>query len=471
MAPTSKNHKGEPPRLSVPQDGKKPLLVVKDDEGQPVMDLPFYLAWHKGTGTYYVGGSKPREYLRTKDRKLAIFRFRDFVNSQDPEMVTIRKSPPPKINDEPLEYSKEHNAYLIDPDKAEKDGMIAIDLSERITKPEIKAPSTDFWHAVREVALSDPERFRKETGLRIVDEKPKPSVPLSIILQTYLGKRKQPCDEEIKKVKLYWEFFVKAVQPARTVRDVTSELVAKWEDAAYTPYYDSGSPKTLHHRFEYVVRLFNWAIKKKVDIEECERVRRDIISHKSELPDLRNPNPQPISIEDFHALLAIADERWTAILLTALNLCFYGVDIRTLPKSAIDFENGWVIFDRAKTGQTTRVGVLWDRTIKALQEYLSSSNHDSEWVFITQYGTPYTAHGLRNTFRMLRVNAPLSGKVELAHIRDGAYTAAIRGGASETMAKILAGHKIGGMSDPYIKSDPGMVKEATDAIEHYYFRK
>ncbi len=39
--------------------------------------------------------------------------------------------------------------------------------------------------------------------------------------------------------------------------------------------------------------------------------------------------------------------------------------------------------------------------------------------------------------------------IELAHVRDGAYSAATEGGASETIAKILAGHKIGGMNDAY----------------------
>jgi len=155
--------------------------------------------------------------------------------------------------------------------------------------------------------------------------------------------------------------------------------------------------------------------------------------------------------------------------LTSLNFCFYGYDIRTLTKSAIDFENGWVIFDRNKAGATTRVGVLWDRTAEALQTYLDSSGHGGEHVFITQYRSPYTAQGLRNAFRFLRAKTTVPN-VEHAHIRDGGYTAAIRGGASETLAKLLAGHKIKGMADSYIKRDPMMVADACDAIERHYFQ-
>ncbi len=38
-----------------------------------------------------------------------------------------------------------------------------------------------------------------------------------------------------------------------------------------------------------------------------------------------------------------------------------------------------------------------------------------------------------------------------------------------TIAKILAGHKISGMSDAYIKRNPKMVDDATKAIERHYF--
>ena len=236
-------------------------------------------------------------------------------------------------------------------------------------------------------------------------------------------------------------------------------------------YNNDGSPKTLAHRFDYVQRLFNYAINKQIDTDECKRVVAEIVSAKTELPDLRNLNPNPISVDDFHALLAVADAKWTAILLTALGLRYYPIDIRTLPKAAINFATGVVIFDRAKTGQTTRVGILWERTRQALRDYMDSDPHKGASVFITQYGTPYTAQGLRTAFRFLRDKTNLDREINLAHVRDGAYSAAIEGGASETIAKILAGHKISGMSDAYIKRNPKMVADAVDAIEKHYFGK
>lgn len=453
MAATPKTNgkpNGEPPRIPLAQKNRKPLMVVADDDGVPVLDGRHYLAWHKTTGTFYVGGSEPREYLRTRDRLQAIYRFREWARRQRPDDYhTLEVAYPPPAPE------------LIDPvvveDRLEQRRFVRYDL-----------PSADFWRAVRELALKDPEKFRSETGLRIVDERPKPSAKLADLLAAYEAKRRTPKSEEIQKVRRYWSFFTKAVGVA-TVRDITPDLLTKWEDAAYLPFHDGGSPKTLHHRFEYALRLFNYAITKQIDADECERVRREILSRKAELPDLRNPNPQPIGVDDFHKMLDAADAKWRAILLTSLNLCYYPVDLRTLPKSAVDFKSGVVIFDRAKTGQTTRVGVLWPRTIAALRAYQKAEPHEAATVFITQYGTGYSDEGFRTTFRMLRKEWGLPDSVEFQHVRDGSYSAAIRGGASETVAKILAGHKIKGMSDAYVKRDPTMVQAATDAIQQHYF--
>ncbi len=446
---------GEPPRLRVPRQGTKPLQVVTDDDGQPVLDLPHYLAWHKATGTFYVGGSKPRVYLRTRDRLQAIFRFREWIRANGSDVgdayVTVFHEPHrhPELS-EPVR--------LVD----------ILDGNRQFVRYDL--PTGDFWRLVREAALSDPETFRQETGLRVVDQGMAPSAKLSEILDAYLSKRKKPSDDEIKKVRRYWDFFVAAVAPAKQVQDVDADALTRWEDAAYAKYNNDGSPKTLAHRFEYVQRLFNYAVKKQIDTEECQRVVAAIISAKAELPGLRNLNPNPISVDALHALLDSADKKWKAILLTALNLCYYPVDVRTLPKAAINLKTGVVIFDRAKTGQTTRVGILWKQTRVALRNYMDSQPHDGEEVFITQYGKPYTAQGLRTAFRFLRDKTDVGSSIELAHVRDGAYSAAIEGGATETIAKILAGHKITGMGDAYIKRNPKMVADAVKAIEKHYLR-
>ncbi|UCF32449.1 MAG: hypothetical protein JSV78_08935, partial [Phycisphaerales bacterium] len=272
---------GEPPRSQIPQKGTKPLSVVTDDDGLPVLDLPYYLAWHKGTGTFYVGGSKPRVYLKTRERLQAIFRFREWVrvNTGDPSKSYVT-----------LEHEPHRDQEFSEPVRL----VDVLDGGREFVRYDI--PAGDFWRLVREAALSDPETFRRETGLRVIDHGMKPSAKLSEILDAYLSKRKKPSDEEAKKVRIHWAFFVDAVAPAKSVQDVDGEALTRWEDAAYARYNNDGSPKTLAHRFEYVQRLFNYAAKKQIDAEECKRVVAEIVKVKTELPDLRNLNPRPISV-------------------------------------------------------------------------------------------------------------------------------------------------------------------------------
>ena len=158
---------GSPPRIELPQSGRKPLLVVADDEGHPVMELPHYLAWHKATGTFYVVGSNPRAYLRTRDRHQAIFRFRDWVrrNGIDPNEAYIM-----------LEHEPHRHPEIADP------VHIHDTLNERMFV-RYDMPSADFWQTVREVALGDPDTFKRETGLNVTDARPKSSVPLSKLLE------------------------------------------------------------------------------------------------------------------------------------------------------------------------------------------------------------------------------------------------------------------------------------------------
>lgn len=56
-------------------------------------------------------------------------------------------------------------------------------------------------------------------------------------------------------------------------------------------------------------------------------------------------------------------------------------------------------------------------------------------------------------------------------MRDGAYSAAIKGGASETIAKILGWHKISGTSDAYIKQSPKMVANGLQGNRTALFRR
>jgi integrase len=451
MAEPSPANNSTPARVRIPQNRGKPLLVVADPTGAPLIDGRIFLAWQKTDGRFFIGRTKPRVYLG-RGYDAARYRYRDFVrgNEKDPTVwgqmgksLAIVDAPP---------------GVTLDP------------LFQSVIKPILRFDDPETLYCIRRWILGDPKEAARRLEIpelaRLSSLPPVlPSVGLSAVHDAYVGKRKRPSPKELAAVKRYWDSFADAVTPAVTVSDVSAERVRAWADSAYAPLGSGGSPKMVRHRIEYVRRVFAYAARQGVDSAECERVLKEI--RKIELPDLAATDPRPISRQHFEKLFAAADERWRAILLLALNCAFYPVDVRTVPKSAIDLEAGTLVFERAKT-KTARVAVLWSRTIDALRAYQRAEPHDSESVFITQYGSAYTEKGLNTAYRWLRDEAGVPDGIEFAHIRDGAYSAAIEGGADVLHAQILAGHKTG-VQDHYIKRNPRMVTDACGAIERAYF--
>ena len=177
--------------------------------------------------------------------------------------------------------------------------------------------------------------------------------------------------------------------------------------------------------------------------------------------------PQPISPEHFEALLNVADAKWTAVYLCALNFCMYPGEVAALKKGEIDLDARTLVTDRSETGQT-RIAVVWDRTVEAIRRYQAERPHESECVFVSQTGDACNANHVGRNFRRHREAAGLPETVQFAHIRDGSYTAAIEGGADLTDAKLLAGHAVG-ISDTYVRRNPRMVEKACAAIEAAHF--
>ena len=89
-------------------------------------------------------------------------------------------------------------------------------------------------------------------------------------------------------------------------------------------------------------------------------------------------------------------------------------------------------------------------------------------MFVSRTGSPYDANHIGRNFRRRRTDAELPEEVKFDNIRDGAYTAAVDGGADVNQAKMLAGHRVG-ISDHYLKRNPAMVADACRAIGEAYF--
>jgi integrase len=322
---------------------------------------------------------------------------------------------------------------------------------------------------------------------------PQKTITLADALKHYKAKLKKPSVAEQKQVKWAWQAFTKAMG-VRTLKDVTKEKVNAWASKLLERY----SPKMARNRLARVRVVLRYNEKHEHDLFNCQRLLRYIAA--LELPEQELPDPKPISVADFQKLLNAAqawakeDDHftyWPAMLLTALNCCYYAIDLIRLPVAAVDLAKGTICFDRGKTN-TARVAVLWPRTVEALKPILAG-REKRKLVFETYRRGGWSRSGFVKAFNKLRQRAgfhffPIDvgedeadrtkrkklvapkglPSLEFNQIRDGAYTAAIEGGAEPMHAQILAGHRTG-IKDSYVKRNPKMVADACASIEKHYF--
>lgn len=260
----------------------------------------------------------------------------------------------------------------------------------------------------------------------------------------------------LDKTASFWGEFCRSVQ-ARTVREITQEAV--------TAYYDEinsakKSPTWKGHRLGAIKTVFSFARKRGIAPDDIGRVLGYCAVFVK--PKKRAANPRPITPADFQALYAGANDRLKAAMICALNFCMYAKEVSALAWADIDLDKRTLITDRAKTGQT-RIAVLWQATV----DLLKALPRRGPYVFVSEHGGPIAPNTLRRDWWDARKRAKIDD-VDFSMIRDGAYSAAVDGGADLTHAKLLAGHSVG-ISDYYLRRAPQQVSDACAAIEQAYF--
>jgi integrase len=329
-----------------------------------------------------------------------------------------------------------------------------------------------LWEWMREQLISRPEYVASMTGIeevaRLADlPKRKPSPKLKEVLDLYMEKS-QTSDKQKQQVERFFKDFIKSVgnQGAKTLADLTPENCAAYADEILERKL---SAKYIKSHFSGARTPINFARKRGVNPEDCRRAL-DCLA-VCQAPKGKGKDPEPISVEDFKALLDAADkDRDKALMLTMLNCAMYGSEALALNWGDIDFKTGHLSTTRSKTGNA-RVSVLWKRTLKALKTIKPDNATDDTPVFISVRKSRLTHYAWNELFRAIRDKANVDSKVTAEHYRDGAQTAALLAGCELNHVKMLAGHDLPGVSDHYIRRLPAMVGDACKAIEKHYFKR
>lgn len=323
-----------------------------------------------------------------------------------------------------------------------------------------------FWQWLREMIITKPKFVAKMTGIEEIGfltrlQKPMESPKLEEIGNLYTDKPGLSSNE-VSRSKLFWAEFVSVVGIER-LEDLNHEHIVHYEAAVLKGEY---APKSILHRYRKIRTILAYALKRGRNPEDCRRALD--MTAMLEVKDANPLDPNPISVRDFWKIHAKAvkagDEVFATLMLTALNCAMYGSEVAALKWEEIDLKRGEIVTRRSKTG-VSRVAVLWPETVKALK----AMSRDRDYVFNTKVRS-YTIFSVLAAFKRYRTAAVLPADVVFSQIRDAAYTIACRAGTLE-QAKILAGHKLGGSVDNYVRRNPQFVVGACAAIREEFYRK
>lgn len=325
-----------------------------------------------------------------------------------------------------------------------------------------------FFHWLREMILLQPKWLAQKTGIEqlgwLTDLKRPTAAPkMADVLKNYRDKPTLSAGES-RKSKLFWNEFMRATG-ATTVGDITHEVVTAYEKRVVS---QNLAPKSMLHRYRMIRTILHFAIKRGMGIEDCRKALD--VTAMLEVKNAHPIDPTPITTNEFWAIYREAekagDTMFMALMLTALNTCSYGGEVATIKWSEVDLESGTYVGRRPKT-KLPRVACLWPETIAALKQVPVRTAVD--YVFNTSRRS-YTANGVLKVWAKYRTAAKLPDEVTFGRIRDAAYSLACQH-ASLDQAKILAGHKFGGMSDFYIRRNPTFVADACAAIRKEFFEQ
>jgi site-specific recombinase XerD len=227
-----------------------------------------------------------------------------------------------------------------------------------------------------------------------------------------------------------------------TIQVVDIENFAKYLVRAKKSDGSSYSAYTIQQRFALVRTFLKYCYKKSIIQTALDRLISDEVN--TILPDIREKNIDYIPAED---ILRLIDEckkpRDKAILALLYNSACRLSAIRNAKISNVDFENEIFYFYEQKTNKENFI-TLFDKTIKALQEYIEvrkdpSKPEDYDFLFTSREGTHLS---LRSFQRIVNYwsNKILGKKMNVHLFRHMSITHMAEAGADPYELSRIASH-------------------------------
>jgi integrase len=320
----------------------------------------------------------------------------------------------------------------------------------------------EFFAGMRKLILDEPLRCARMTGIEWLAYGPELKRPAKAASLELLGKTYFDFSElslnELSRSKCFWKEFVKVANTldVTSVDGVNHELAHKYEAAVAAKRL---SPKSKLHRYRKVRGILHFNIRRGNSIDHC-RQALDVLA-MLRVKGANPIDPTPISVDDFWAIYNeatnAADATFATLMLTALNAAHYGGEVGGLRWDEVDLDTGGYVSRRPKTG-VSRIAVLWPQIRKAMKKL----DRVREQIFCTRFRS-YTVYSVGDRFEKYRDAAKVDKKVTFSWIRDAAYSTAMQATSFE-QAEMLAGHRLPGTADAYLRRNPMLVRDACGAI-------
>jgi integrase len=322
----------------------------------------------------------------------------------------------------------------------------------------------DFWPWLREFLIANQQEVADKTGLRglaSVDltRGSQNALAIADIVETYKTR-----SESTQNTRGHVESAVRRlteITGASTIDQLTTQALSRFRDQIVGDLRPTGAAAI----FGKLKAGLSFARKVGMDAGQVDAVLSRMKVLYAPRAD-SHPTPSPISKEEFSAMLAVADARWRATLLLALNGALYLADIRLLEWADFDLDARVYSARRNKT-KIVRVMALWDETVEALKALPRTG---SPLVFPSNRGAAYRSDSLHRPFADFRETAKINGQpvtATFSSIRDGAYTAAASS-VDDRTARIFAAHASQGLMDAYVARNPELVRPAAEAVKAAY---
>jgi integrase len=205
----------------------------------------------------------------------------------------------------------------------------------------------------------------------------------------------------------------------------------------------------------------------------------------------RGESRKVFDASEIRVLLSNAGVNLKAMIMLGINAGLGNTDIAELTLEHFDFDSGWMVKNRKKTG-TPRRCPLWPETIEAIQAAISirkSSVKDCPFIFLTKQGNPFVqppkqrqdenektrwsigSNPISSEFRKLRTSCGIDGaKQSFYALRHSFKTVGENATGNNIAVDYLMGHldeSVSGMYRQYILDE--RLLEVTNAVHKWLF--